>query len=710
MEVNLICNKRRLNPIETRSIPQIELNAATMGARVGCYLGEVLEVKDCKYWSDNICTLYWIRRHARQTDVYVGHRVTEISDLTRPQEWRHCPTDLNPADIPTRGCSAEELKMLNVWWHAPEFLRLPEDKWPDKPITITEEDVAKLSKRIKKSKIELLTEEVLATEDDAVSDLEVTWDGTIWTTRSGRPAILHPDQAWAADEATRVEEAWGHIRWESCSRWQSKVRGLAGVCAWAEDPAGKTLEPKHLADAVTMLIILAQQQGFEQEIKHKKKHGKWPVGSFLASINAQWDLRGRLRAYGRAERQEYLPLETRRPLAIHEQHPVWALLVWHEHKRLGHAFSQAKLGPTLAKKFVVQHGATTIKKILKDCVMCDMMRKQPTSQIMGQLPDLKLENFKIFSMTALDYGGPFDVKVARSIWKAYILIAVCQQSKAINLETCVSLDTDHLLYALTAMASSVGTPEEVTSDNGSQFLKAAKLIAAADDRWSVKNRLDKIDWPKVRAETAKLGIRKWNFSMPYAPQENGLAESMVKLAKEQLAAQLQGRTLPLAAFQACLKRAQMSINDRPLAVVETRGNEQVLTPNHFLFGRYTAPLVAEDDESVLHFVKQYKEVVRVHQNFVEAWKEKCLENMHKRKKWQSFKDNVRVGQVVLVTLDDKKRHDWPLARILKINQDPQGRVRDVVVGIRDPKTNELSEMGRNIRQLVPLALFSQDEA
>ncbi len=68
-----------------------------------------------------------------------------------------------------------------------------------------------------------------------------------------------------------------------------------------------------------------------------------------------------------------------------------------------------------------------------------------------------------------------------------------------------------------------------------------------------------------------------------------------------------------------------------------------------------------------------------------------------------MRKNLQEGDVVLVVIQDKKRHDWPMARVLSVNKDPQGRVRDVVVGIRDEKTNEMRKYGRNIRQLVPLS-------
>ncbi|GFS66666.1 DUF1758 domain-containing protein [Nephila pilipes] len=44
--------------------------------------------------------------------------------------WRHCDGKLNPADLITRGCDAEELLYSTHWFCGPPFLSLPEEKWP----------------------------------------------------------------------------------------------------------------------------------------------------------------------------------------------------------------------------------------------------------------------------------------------------------------------------------------------------------------------------------------------------------------------------------------------------------------------------------------------------------------------------------------------------------------------------------------------------
>ncbi|GFS68336.1 integrase catalytic domain-containing protein [Nephila pilipes] len=61
---------------------------------------------------------------------FVANGVTEIQENTDPLDWRHCDGKLNPADLITRGCDAEELLYSTHWFCGPPFLSLPEEKWP----------------------------------------------------------------------------------------------------------------------------------------------------------------------------------------------------------------------------------------------------------------------------------------------------------------------------------------------------------------------------------------------------------------------------------------------------------------------------------------------------------------------------------------------------------------------------------------------------
>ena len=58
-----------------------------------------------------------------------------IRKLTDIEKWRFCPGNMNPADIPSRGCSGKDLVESELWWSGPTFLREPSNLWPETPST-----------------------------------------------------------------------------------------------------------------------------------------------------------------------------------------------------------------------------------------------------------------------------------------------------------------------------------------------------------------------------------------------------------------------------------------------------------------------------------------------------------------------------------------------------------------------------------------------
>lgn len=58
--------------------------------------------------------------------------MSQIQEWSSRAEWRHVPTNKNPADIVSRGCTVTEL-CSSYWFEGPDFMQQSRECWPDNP-------------------------------------------------------------------------------------------------------------------------------------------------------------------------------------------------------------------------------------------------------------------------------------------------------------------------------------------------------------------------------------------------------------------------------------------------------------------------------------------------------------------------------------------------------------------------------------------------
>ena len=129
VEVRLVASKSRVAPIKRHTIPRLELLG---GLLLTCLVNKLrsLDIESpAVFWTDYMTTLCWIKNE-RVWKQYVGQQVHKIRRLTPKDSWRHCPGQINPADLPSRGITAKELSTSRTWWNGPIFLLNPVSQWP----------------------------------------------------------------------------------------------------------------------------------------------------------------------------------------------------------------------------------------------------------------------------------------------------------------------------------------------------------------------------------------------------------------------------------------------------------------------------------------------------------------------------------------------------------------------------------------------------
>ena len=118
--------------MKTRSLPQLELTAMLIGARLIKWVIDTLKVKlnSVHLWTDNEASLQWVRNNKSDL-VYVRNRVAEIRRLKDKYKFStfHVSSSDNPADLLSRGVKYVQLEESQLWWHGPQWL-VHVDRWP----------------------------------------------------------------------------------------------------------------------------------------------------------------------------------------------------------------------------------------------------------------------------------------------------------------------------------------------------------------------------------------------------------------------------------------------------------------------------------------------------------------------------------------------------------------------------------------------------
>ena len=80
------------------------------------------------FWTDSQIVLHWVHK-GTNTKPFISHRVKEICEAFLTAIWSFTPSADNPADLLTRGISADQLKSSTLWTCGPAWL-LDRSTWP----------------------------------------------------------------------------------------------------------------------------------------------------------------------------------------------------------------------------------------------------------------------------------------------------------------------------------------------------------------------------------------------------------------------------------------------------------------------------------------------------------------------------------------------------------------------------------------------------
>ena len=221
-----------------------------------------------------------------------------------------------------------------------------------------------------------------------------------------------------------------------------------------------------------------------------------------------------------------------------------------------------------------------LRKIKSRCIKCRHRNANPIHPPMADLPRERLDEHVLpFTHTRVDYLAPIALKFLRRTLKRWCCLFTCLTTRAVHIEGAQSLDTESCLAAVTRFIARRGYPKTIISDNGTNFVGAAKELKAF---------MDEREKAKIESNLAQKKI-VLKFNPPGAPHFSGICERLVQSCKKVRIAILDNRSFTDEVLSTTMCRVEQTLNARPLTAVSDDPEDlTALTPNHFLQGRENA--------------------------------------------------------------------------------------------------------------------------
>ena len=155
-------------------------------------------------------------------------------------------------------------------------------------------------------------------------------------------------------------------------------------------------------------------------------------------------------------------------------------------------------------------------------------KRQPDSSTDGRSTRDRLnEHVFPFTLTGVDYFGPFEVKFLRRTLKRWCCLFTCLTTRAVIIEVTQSLDTESCLAAVTRFIARRGYPKTIISDLWTNFVGAANELKAFMNEWD-KDKIEsdlaqkKIFWKIQSSLSSSLwwNLGKKRCTREYLPQWN----------------------------------------------------------------------------------------------------------------------------------------------------------------------------------------------
>lgn len=298
---------------------------------------------------------------------FVGNRVVLINKKVNGIPWYYVPTKLNPADVGTRGVTAEQFLSNNLWIQGPHELINNLDSFLNIPFEICNE--------------------IPEIRREKSVNFVATLDNSILFRYSSYDRLLNV-----------ISYMYRFINY-------SKKRN----CKFENNVI--TVVEREFAFCI--IVRLSQRNTFEREVIRLLKKKEIKKSSSLYSLNPFLDKSGIIRVGSRLKNTN-LSFDKKHPIILSAKCPFVRLYVTNIHERLFHCNKSVILTNILNKFWIVGGSHNLVKRIIKDCILCTRLKTVLERQFMVQLPPNRVSVMRPFTHVGIDLTGHFTTKMFKT--------------------------------------------------------------------------------------------------------------------------------------------------------------------------------------------------------------------------------------------------------------------------------------------------------
>ncbi|XP_030834543.1 uncharacterized protein LOC115921321 [Strongylocentrotus purpuratus] len=665
---SLAMAKARVAPLKQSTVPRLELQAATLSAKVAKILNKELDYSSVKniFWTDSKVVLGYLYNQSKRFHMFVANRVDCILRTTSCSQWNYVTSGDNPADYASRGLTTEELLSSN-WLGGPDFLWESEVAKQDVTLEVSPDDV-----EVKSSTVHTVMSKTKISTFTSFED------------RLNRFAML--------DSAIRA------------------VAVLVRCCYRRKGHDIDDVEIKRVAER--NLLHAVQKEAFCDE-RQQIKSDKHAVSksSRLSQLYPFLDKQDLLRVGGRMKRSEMV-YGVKHPIILPKGSRLSMLVALHYHAKISHQGRNMTINAIRSSGYWIIGCRSIVSSLIGTCTHCIRLRGKLGGQKMADLPCERLEPSPPFTYCGLDCFGPFVIKEGRKELKRYGLILTCMAMRAIHVEVLDDMSSDAFINGLRCFIAIRGNVRRIQCDQGSNFVGA---------KHELKQALREMDADDVARNLLEQNC-EFKMNPPSSSHMGGVWERQIRNVRNVLNGLLEqcGTQLNVSSLRTFLYEAMAIVNSRPLSVdnLESPDGPLPLTPNHVLTMKsgLILPPPGSFEREDIYLRKRWRRVQYLTQFFWTRWQKEYLHTLQPRKTWTEKKTNVHVDDIVLLKDEAICRTDWRVARVMETMSSDDGLVRKVRLLMATPDldkkgkpVNKRTTLERPVHKLVVL-IRSTDKA